>query len=375
MNLFNYLELTIRDANKGIDGISTLLLLGEPGTGKTFLAESICKMWGAEKVFIQLYDGIEKEKLTMDINVPELVRGMQTDYTKLQKVNTLSLLDANRAHSLARLEVERYSKGSVNYEETEKKINEIYNNTRKKAETLGSIIKDSKYKEEIKKIYDETKSYTEFSEKIELLAEKEDSDFDAEKVILYGVLYKSIKMSLKKRVVLILDELDKADESIDVLLLDLIQNARISDPYFGNIKGDPKNIIIAITSNEEREINKALYRRVRKVPLKHPTVQQQIDILKFKLPELTEKFGDKALGKLIDISESYRSQKVVIKSNVYVLYRILMDIDALHVKEDCVDDICYSVKSWFTDRDSDKKILDNKVGLKRRVTELVKLLK
>jgi len=79
-----------------------------------------------------------------------------------------------------------------------------------------------------------------------------------------GVLWKAVELSKSIPVELLLDEIDKARPQIDAFLLEFIQRATINVPSKGSIvtlKGNPKNIITFLTSNDLREISEPLMRR------------------------------------------------------------------------------------------------------------------
>ncbi|MEM0478597.1 MAG: MoxR family ATPase, partial [Candidatus Caldarchaeum sp.] len=83
--------------------------------------------------------------------------------------------------------------------------------------------------------------------------------------ITRGVIWRAVEVSRAKKAVLIIDEFDKSRPSTDAFLLDVIQNCRVSISVNGdmvNVNGDKNNLIIFITSNDNREFSEALLRRV-----------------------------------------------------------------------------------------------------------------
>ncbi len=82
-----------------------------------------------------------------------------------------------------------------------------------------------------------------------------------------GVLARALRLSQSRRVVLLLDELDKASSRIDALLLDFLQNARLPLPEGGFLFGNPDHIQVWITSNGQREVIDPLARRLFKLEL------------------------------------------------------------------------------------------------------------
>jgi MoxR-like ATPase len=88
--------------------------------------------------------------------------------------------------------------------------------------------------------------------------------------ITLGALPLALKLSKKKKTVLILDEIDKTRPSVDAILLDFLQNYRLSlflDDRETVVTGKPENLIIFLTSNDMREFSEPLLRRVTVIEL------------------------------------------------------------------------------------------------------------
>lgn len=84
-----------------------------------------------------------------------------------------------------------------------------------------------------------------------------------EKVL--GPLPEALVKSREKLTILVLDEFDKTRPSADALLLDFLQNCRVSVRISNEekvIRGNPENLIVFLTSNDEREFSEPLLRRV-----------------------------------------------------------------------------------------------------------------
>ena len=91
--------------------------------------------------------------------------------------------------------------------------------------------------------------------------------------IQYGPLPDALIKSREKITVLTIDEFDKTRPSADALLLDYLQNARVSfriDDKEDVIVGNKNNVIVFITSNDNREFSEPLLRRVITIDFKLP---------------------------------------------------------------------------------------------------------
>jgi MoxR-like ATPase len=189
---------------------------------------------------------------------------------------------------------------------------------------------------------------------VEAIASNGSIQVKAQDIISEGVLYKAAMNSLTGKSLLILDELDKATPEIDILLLDFLENGRLSDPMFGEVKANPKNLIVVITSNEQRELNDALYRRLRYVRLPYPSEEKQYKILCAMDKETCELFGKDIVNDLINLSMTYRNMDVERKVVVNQLSRLLADLTVLRSsKEYIMKAIC----QWFSPFEDDWKQL------------------
>jgi MoxR-like ATPase len=102
-----------------------------------------------------------------------------------------------------------------------------------------------------------------------------------------GPIPRALALSRQKKVVLTLDEFDKTRPSADAMLLDVLQNFRISlylDDEETTIHGNPENLIVFLTSNDMREFSEPLLRRVVAITLKPLPTRKVLEILskKFK---------------------------------------------------------------------------------------------
>jgi MoxR-like ATPase len=85
--------------------------------------------------------------------------------------------------------------------------------------------------------------------------------------------------------VLLIDELDRADEPFEAYLLELLSDFQVTIPELGTVRA-PTPPIVVITSNRTREIHDAVKRRCVYHWVDYPTLEQELDILRRKVPEL-----------------------------------------------------------------------------------------
>tara|TARA_B100001250_G_scaffold201384_1_gene172647 strand:+ start:1385 stop:2257 length:873 start_codon:yes stop_codon:yes gene_type:complete len=110
--------------------------------------------------------------------------------------------------------------------------------------------------------------------------------------ILKRPLLKSI--SSKNPVVLLIDEIDRADEEFEAFLLELLSDFQITIPELGTIRSKSKPLVI-LTSNRTRELSDALRRRCLYNWIDFPSKEVEIDIIHKKLPNIDEKIASQVV--------------------------------------------------------------------------------
>jgi MoxR-like ATPase len=84
--------------------------------------------------------------------------------------------------------------------------------------------------------------------------------------------------------VLLIDELDRADEEFEAFLLELLSDFQVTIPELGTIRAEEPPVVI-VTSNRTREIHDALKRRCLYHWIEYPTFQKELNIVQLKAPE------------------------------------------------------------------------------------------
>jgi len=95
------------------------------------------------------------------------------------------------------------------------------------------------------------------------------------------------------RVVLLIDEVDKADEEFEAFLLELLSDFQVSVPELGTLKAHERPAVI-LTSNRARELSEALRRRCLHLFIDFPGAEQERKIIELKVPELDAKLAAEA---------------------------------------------------------------------------------
>jgi MoxR-like ATPase len=97
------------------------------------------------------------------------------------------------------------------------------------------------------------------------------------------------------RPVLLIDELDRADEEFEAYLLELLSDYQVTIPEVGTIKASQPPVVI-ITSNRTREIHDALKRRCIYHWIDYPNFEREVDIVMRKVPNIDERLAKQLAG-------------------------------------------------------------------------------
>jgi len=108
-------------------------------------------------------------------------------------------------------------------------------------------------------------------------------------------LYQAIDYDGDNPPVLLIDELDRADEEFEAFLLEILSDFQISIPEIGTIKTE-KPPVVVITSNRTREIHDALKRRCLYHWIEYPSAEQELEIVRRKIPEINDALGKQVVA-------------------------------------------------------------------------------
>jgi len=133
----------------------------------------------------------------------------------------------------------------------------------------------------------------------------------------------------KDGAVLLIDEIDKADQEFEAFLLELLSDYQVSIPEIGTIKAKSKPIVI-LTSNNTRELGDALKRRCLHLYIPFPEPKLEQEIISVKVPELNTELQKElvafvselrtmALKKVPAVSETIDWAKALLLLNVHEL--------------------------------------------------------
>jgi MoxR-like ATPase len=103
-------------------------------------------------------------------------------------------------------------------------------------------------------------------------------------------LLQAIENSWDQPPILLIDELDRADEEFEAFLLELLSDWQISIPEIGTVRAAEPPIVI-ITSNRTREVHDALKRRCLFYWIDYPSLDKELAIVRARIPAASEQLS------------------------------------------------------------------------------------
>jgi MoxR-like ATPase len=95
-------------------------------------------------------------------------------------------------------------------------------------------------------------------------------------------------------VVLLIDEIDRADDEFEAFLLELLSDFQITIPEIGTITAHTRPVVI-LTSNRTRELHDALKRRCLFHWIGHPSLEREVEIVRLRVPEVADRLAAEAV--------------------------------------------------------------------------------
>ena len=133
----------------------------------------------------------------------------------------------------------------------------------------------------------------------------------------------------ENEVVLLIDEIDKADEEFEAFLLELLSEMQVSIPEIGTVKSRTQPFVV-LTSNRSRPLSDALRRRCAYLYIDYPTVEKELAILRRKLPHV----DDQLCAQVALALHNLRSSEAILKKpSIAEALDWAAALDALGIRE------------------------------------------
>ena len=157
----------------------------------------------------------------------------------------------------------------------------------------------------------------------------------------------------EKPVVLLIDEIDKADEEFEAFLLELLSEMQVSIPEIGTVKAKSLPFVV-LTSNRARPLSEALRRRCAYLYIQYPEMEKELAILRAKLPHV----DDRLCAQVALAVQKLRSNEAILKKpSIAETLDWAAALDALGVKE-LTPDALRQTAGFILKNSEDFKVLE-----------------
>ncbi len=162
--------------------------------------------------------------------------------------------------------------------------------------------------------------------------------------------------------VLLLDEIDRADEEFEAFLLEFLSDYQVSIPEIGTIKAESPPIVV-LTSNRTRELSEALKRRCLHLQLDYPEKEVEARIVRLKAPGIAEDLAEELVSTIQSIRElDLRKAPSIGETLDWAQSLVVLNAESLS-KELIEETISVIIKY---DRDAEKALAHLGVGAEER---------
>lgn len=122
---------------------------------------------------------------------------------------------------------------------------------------------------------------------------QEDDVFFSEEFLLPRPLLTALMSD--EPVVLLIDEIDRADVEFEAFLLEILSDFQVSIPELGTVEAKHQPMVL-LTSNNTRELSEALKRRCLFLHVDYPDFESEMNIVRLKVPDLSEDLAKQAIS-------------------------------------------------------------------------------
>jgi MoxR-like ATPase len=136
----------------------------------------------------------------------------------------------------------------------------------------------------------------------------DEGELFARRFLLRRPLLEALESNPSRPVVLLIDEIDRADDEFEAFLLEFLSDFAVSIPELGTVTAQRRPIVV-LTSNRTRELHDALKRRCLYHWIDYPSVERERAIVRARLPEVPDRIATRvvvAVSKLREQGDLYK---------------------------------------------------------------------
>ena len=108
--------------------------------------------------------------------------------------------------------------------------------------------------------------------------------------------------------ILLIDEIDRADEEFEAYLLEVLSDYQVSIPELGTIQAQSKPVVV-LTSNGSRDLSDALRRRCFYTYVEYPDFKTELAILQARIPQIDSELASQIVGFVQDLRKEELEKK------------------------------------------------------------------
>lgn len=197
------------------------------------------------------------------------------------------------------------------------------------------------------------------------IEEKEDTIF-SEKFLLKRPLLQAITHPTSP--VLLIDEVDRAEEEFESFLLEVLSDWQITIPEIGTIKAEHKPHVV-ITGNRTRELSEALRRRCLYLWIDYPTFDKEVSIIRSKVPNIDARLAED-ICRFMKVLRTQRLEKTPGVAETLDWATALAELHFDHLDKDLVEQTLGVVlKDWQDIRNTQLSLSEllEKTGVKNKM--------
>ncbi|HEY1409396.1 MAG TPA: MoxR family ATPase [Promineifilum sp.] len=186
------------------------------------------------------------------------------------------------------------------------------------------------------------------------LAQEEDVFF-SENFLLPRPLLKALTSD--EPVVLLIDEIDRADVEFEAFLLEVLSDFQVSVPELGTITAKHQPMVL-LTSNNTRELSEALKRRCLYLYVAYPSLEAELDIVRLKVPDLRPELARQAVS-VVQQLRNMDLRKVPSISETLDWARALVALNAKTIDEETMHNTLTVLLKYEADVQKAKRMMGN----------------
>jgi len=202
------------------------------------------------------------------------------------------------------------------------------------------------------KLQDTFSGSANLAEAADQLANEEDVFFSM-RFLLQRPLLKAILS--EEPTVLLIDEIDRADAEFEAFLLEVLSDFQVSVPELGTLTAIHRPLVV-LTSNNTRELSEALKRRCLYLFINYPSIDQELAVVRLKVPELSPKIARQAV-ELVQNLRAMDLRKSPSISETIDWAKALLAINAKHIDPEVLETTLSVLLKHETDLQRAKRLL------------------